>query len=289
METWKSINLSTISPLLALSLSTSQWNLEALPGNLLATNVSLHDVQAHNTSLLPVWAFPDGCKTTDLDISYPSTHNYTTVINTTHTPFCPALRRCSDNSTQQPACLSLLTGTGKRTTGPLHTPTVALAHILSTLVTLLSLLAMGCSKSKLDAADLDAPPRANGLASSDLRSTYNPPNPPPSKSKHHPPVPAPAPLPAAKAKEIAHCTELLRQMYGLELLVWAATDNVSADEREKAELARQREKADALFGEVSRIVAVWCGSGVARGYFNEAERRYVREIGEAVERYGRGR
>lgn len=95
-------------------------------------------------------------------------------------------------------------------------------------------------------------------------------------------MPVAAPPDEDKAREIAHCADLLREMYKLDLLTWAKEENVG---QERAEQDKHKQKADMLFDEIRRIVHKWKAARL--GYFTEEEQGYVDEIYTAIQNYDR--
>ncbi|KAF2473740.1 uncharacterized protein BDR25DRAFT_341025 [Lindgomyces ingoldianus] len=274
MEGWKFVNYSSLSPLVALSLTTERWGLEPLPGNLRASYGYLDDLRGRNDTSLSAWKFSYGCATTKNDLiyeigGYSVASNYSTV--SVSDQFCSKPQRCG-----QSTCINLIEGIGKTTAGPAKSNILKLSYGISALITILSGIIMGCFSSKV--VEPDEQPRPVRPIDK-VERTYNPPA---KTQKSKDPYFVSAPPEADKAKEIAHCADLLRQMYSLDILIWTAEDNVGS---ERAEQARQMEKADALYNEIQRIVNGW--RDVSLGYFSGDERKYVHEICTAMDKYGR--
>ncbi|KUJ12157.1 uncharacterized protein LY89DRAFT_722521 [Mollisia scopiformis] len=147
---------------------------------------------------------------------------------------------------------------------------------------------MGCGPSR--------PPPENGFQLDDKRAVFRP---PPSPSTPAPemkkffasatasrssrrPEQAPAQYTSQnRAKEVARCAALLREMYTLDLEIWAM-GNAHVEDVPERELKKR--KANALFGEVRRCVEGWKGSKGA-GWEGE-EWRCVEDICEVVEQHG---
>lgn len=147
---------------------------------------------------------------------------------------------------------------------------------------------MGCGLSR--------PPPENGFQLDDKRAVFRPPpdpengpemkkffsssrdKAPKSKRPEHAP---PQFSSQNKAKEVARCAALLREMYSLDLEIWAMEE---AHEDDVPEREQKKKKADALFAEIRRIVGSWRASG-GWGWEKE-EWKCVEDICEVVDQHG---
>ena len=84
------------------------------------------------------------------------------------------------------------------------------------------------------------------------------------------------------AKEAARCSALLRQMYALELNIWAMGENIADDMPERQGLKR---RANAIFTEIREIVSSWRSVTAMAGWSIEEE-KFVREICNYIDERG---
>ncbi|KAF2737636.1 hypothetical protein EJ04DRAFT_510085 [Polyplosphaeria fusca] len=165
---------------------------------------------------------------------------------------------------------------GRNTTGPAKSDIVGLAHGTAVLIVIFTTIIMGWLSSMVDRLELKAPRRAPGPQPMEIRETHHPPAPKKTETRARPVVTTPSD--EEKSRDIAYCTDLLRQMYRLELDIWAAQDNVGVDAN--GECRRLRERSDALYREIARIVGGW--RLIPAGYFSTEEQLYVNEICTAM-------
>ena len=90
----------------------------------------------------------------------------------------------------------------------------------------------------------------------------------------------PAKTSAHKAKEIAQCSGLLREMYALDLIIWGM-ENCVPSEVPKREMRKQ--KANALFAEIRRIVHGWKSATNVR--WSNEERQNIEEICRFIDQH----
>ncbi|KAE8452973.1 hypothetical protein EG329_012160 [Mollisiaceae sp. DMI_Dod_QoI] len=147
---------------------------------------------------------------------------------------------------------------------------------------------MGCGPSR--------PPPENGFRLDDKRAVFRPPPQPEDEdpkdmkkffsssssrdkvsTAKRPEQAPPQYTSQNKAKEVARCAALLREMYGLDLEIWAMEE---AHEDDLPEREHKKQKADALFAEIRRIVGTWRASG---GWgWEQDEWKCVQDICEVV-------
>lgn len=281
MEGWKFIDYTQISPLAALSITTDRWGLEQFPSNLRVTRAHIPDLVAQNISHFSAWEFLYGCNLTSERWTYKkapgTTATQVSVFDVTR-PICAKPRNCAQ-AAEGPACISLIEGIGRTKVGS-H-DIVPLVHGITVVIVIVSTLIMGWFKAKLEKLEAKFPARLDGITDQDLNRHYNPPIQQPNGNIAEPIV---APPNEEKAKEIAHCADLLRQMYSLDMEAWAMENNhmtVEATERQR----QKKDKANALHREIWRIVFTW--KVAAPGYFTAEEVIYVTEICTAMENYQR--
>jgi len=89
--------------------------------------------------------------------------------------------------------------------------------------------------------------------------------------------------PANMAKDVIRCSDLLRQMYALDIHVWGMEECVPEEIPKREE---EKRRANALFGEITRTVDTWrLTSGIR---WSDEERKHVENIGKYVDSH-RGR
>jgi hypothetical protein len=273
MEAWKFFNYSNLSPVYALSFTAERWGLEPFPGNLVATTGYLYWQDT-----VPVWTLPYSCPSSN-DSSFLDYYYYTTVVNDTYDDviyisefdnICAEPQPCADSG-----CLILIEGIGKNTTGPANSSIVGLSHGITLLLIIAiakAITTMGCGASRLLGLGPPLPPSAIELAPR-LRRYHNP---PPQQSQRLYPLSTAA----DKAKEVARCSELLRQMYALDLKIWGMEDCVAEEIPMRQEMMR---RANALFAEINRIVHAWRSRD--DGKWSREERLHIEEIYRLVNRH----
>ena len=94
-----------------------------------------------------------------------------------------------------------------------------------------------------------------------------------------PSLPPQAVISSKVASEVAHCSTLVRQMYGLDLEIYGLGSVVDAEIEVRE---TKKRKADALFTEIRRIALIWRANP---GRFSDAEREYVDEISQFVDKH----
>jgi len=183
--------------------------------------------------------------------------------------------------------INSLNFTGATHAGPSHTNIVVLTHGISGLLTVLFAgIIMGCFFSK--SAKNSKPSREDAVQPTDLEGVYNPTRvPDPFQSARRPVLQPPlaSTSSADKAKEIAHCADLLRQMYRLDIEIWGMS-HVKEEEGLRDRQAKQ-EKADALYAEVRRIIEGLRATADYADAFTEKEREYIISITKQLHDYGR--
>jgi hypothetical protein len=297
MEAWNFVNFSSLSPVFALSLTTEQWGLEPFPGNLVAIPGYWQDIQGSNNTVETAWTLPYSCPSSNssnncayndwVNIDYCAC--YDSVTNTSFCAYddwvsgfcacydnvtsiyassniCPGPEPCADSG-----CMILIEGIGKTTTGPANSSIVGLSYGISFLLVYITVsIIMGCSSSSL----LDPSPPPTRLALEDVRQYVNPPPQPEKISKVR------AAAAANTAKEVARCSDLLRQMYALDLVIWGMEDNIAEDIPKREDMKR---RANALFAEICRIVHTWKSRPGAS--WSPEERQYIDEICRFVDQH----
>lgn len=276
MEAWKFVDYSSLSPVFALSLTTERWGLEPFPGNL----VAIRDYWKHiQTSKKTVQAFtlPYTCSDrpsdfsvdTDLDLINSGAYSYNISTNiSASADICTEYQSCEDSH-----CLVLIEGIGKTTTGPANSNIVGLAHGISFLLVITTIIAfiMGCWSSKLSVEDTPPLP-ATKVSQNAFGGRYNPP--PRQQNEGNERYAEQAATSANMAKEIARCSDLLRQMYKLDLQIWGMENCVAQEIPPREDMKR---RANALLAEVSRIVRNWKSTSSSAKWSDE-ERQHIKEI-----------
>lgn len=280
MEAWKFINYTSLSPLLALTFTTERWGLDPFPGNLVAISGTWEELKESNKTSEEAWTLPNLCpinNNSDIYFKYKNwiQHNR----NARHdkvgsispsSEICPKPQPCADSG-----CLILVEGVGKNTTGPANSDIVRLTLGISGLVviaiTVAILAIMGCCWSRW-CDMLESPPPPNPLNIRDLGQYVNPPR--PRGGTYEIQTAAPTNM----AKEVARCSDLLRQMYALELVIWGMEGAVAAEAPQRREKERM---VNALFAEVRGMLAMWkLGSG-----WSVEEEQHIEEIYKTVARH----
>jgi hypothetical protein len=85
-----------------------------------------------------------------------------------------------------------------------------------------------------------------------------------------------------KAEEVARCSKLLRQMYSLDLRIWGMQSAIGKKEIQEREDLKQ--KANALFSEVNRVVNGWSAT---HDKWSPEEQRTVRNIHRVLNEHER--
>jgi hypothetical protein len=282
MDAWKFVDYTNISPVFALGLTTEQWGLEPFPSNLVATSGYLKDIK-DSTGTDQAWKLPFSCSSGyslavyNTYYSYYSKYGIANAVNNfsinDSVDICSEPQPCADSG-----CVILIEGIGRASTGPANSNIVGLSYAISTLLTLLFafitiriVLIMGsCVSSQLDSEEGEDP-----ISKS---KKYNPPpSPEPPKNREYFP---PVQTSADKAKEIAQCSGLLREMYALDLIIWGMEGCVATEVQKREELKR---KANALFVEIKRIIRDWKMTTSVR--WTEEEWKQIEEIHGCVEQH----
>lgn len=273
MEAWKQVNYTELAPLVALSLTTSRWGLEILPGNIKATQGYFNKSSSHNVTALPAWNFTYGCAITELDLESDIRGYLLASSNSTvsaRDKICVKPTRCGGSD-----CINLVEGVGKTVTGPAHSDIFRLAHGVSALVSIAITIAMGCLQVvKGFVSGLfrdDPPPLPVDKYTATPKSDQN------SELKR-------IEVQETKAAEIVHCANLLREMYQSHYSLISLGDDQKKYVKERDELRRKR---DALYGEIDRIASAWKATSL--GYFTGEERKYVDEIYATIQSFNRER
>ena len=281
MEAWKFVNYSTLSPVFALSLTTERWGLEPFPGNLVAIPDYWKHIQTSNITVR-AWTLPYTCSenpsdfSINADLELINSGAYSDDISSNisaSTDICREYQSCEDSN-----CLVLIEGIGKTTTGPANSNIVGLAHGISFLLTIITIIAfiMGNGSSKASVIGTPPPPVTQV--------------PPGAFKRSHTPAPRrqhevkenyaeQAATSAKMAKEVARCSDLLRQMYKLDLQIWGMENCVVQEIPRREDMKR---KANALFAEVSRIVHDWNSTSSSARWWAE-EKQHIREICRLVD------
>jgi hypothetical protein len=263
MEAWKFINYSNLSPVLALSITAERWELGPFPCNLVATTKYWQDIESTDNTLWPVWTSPYGCLGSDndsfLDCDYYDPYDGSSVCDYNDDDGCVISLSASASICAKPqpcGCLILIEGILKNTTGPANSSIVPLSHGITFLFIIaltIATLAMGCISSILE-GPTPLPPASQARLNKEVRKYINPP--PPSRP-HQARVQTYAEKKATatnKALEVAQASELLREMYTLDLAIWGMEESVDDTMSEREEMER---KANALFAEIRRRVHAW--------------------------------
>lgn len=277
MEGWKFVDYTSLSPIVALSLTTDRWGLDPLPSNLRATNETIDDLIRRNRENIISWELTKGCQLPPNAWKYPGNIDTRKSFLPLTAPFCAEANSCKNTR----GCITLIEGIGKTTFGPRNTDIVQFTHGISFVIVVISTLIMGWFKRGREMIELKFPPKAEGIGDDDFKQLYNPPPPPQNATA---PTTIIAPPDDEKAKQIAHCAGLLRQMYSLDIAVWTM-DSKTMSEDARNRQSQKREKANALHREIWRIVFSW--KATEPGYFTQVEMVYVDEICKAMENYKR--
>jgi hypothetical protein len=284
MEAWKFVNYSSLSPVFALGFTTARWGLEPFPGNLVAISGE------YNDTIDFAWALPYSCDVNQTAVSsyYDCTGTDAECgdgesINTNLTTICDNPIPCANSG-----CLILIEGIGDTVTGPAHSHIVPLAYGISVLIVLITtfvlIFVMGCFSSKSDSEDTydtRYPPSRNipreRLAPVHLPQ-YNPPQAPLARIQKAPKWAELQATASSNSTEVARCADLLREMYGLELVIWGTQH---ANEEDIPEREAQKVKANALYAEILRLVRGW--NAVPRSQWKPAEWDCVEEINKVID------
>ncbi|KAF4625147.1 hypothetical protein G7Y89_g13022 [Cudoniella acicularis] len=245
------------------------------------------DIQSSNTSE-QAWTLPFSTCSSNTSLAiydsyYPeygtsarAVENGSTVILTIQeidyingsTDICSEPQPCADSG-----CYILIEGIGRNTTGPANSNIVALSYGITSLLLIITTatiaIIMGSCISQVNSKGGRDP---NPILNSRL---YNP---PPSrelpKSQQYFP---PARTSKHKAKEIAQCSDLLRKMYAVDLIVWSMEGCLPSEVPKREELKR---KANALFAEITRIIHGWKSTSSVR--WSAEERQHIEEISRSI-------
>jgi hypothetical protein len=278
MDAWKFVNYSSISPVYALSLTTEQWGLEPFPGNLVAIFGYWQDIEDSNDAAEPAWTVPYSCPSSNSSCPYDygcddwvdSCYDNVTYISASSN-ICPEPEPCADSG-----CIILIEGIGKTTTGPANSSIVGLSYGISFLLVLAITITiiMGCGTSSLSMLHPPPPQPQPRLAREHLRSYMNP---PPQREQLYA---ARAATAANMAREVVRCSDLLRQMYALDLVIWGMENCVTDEIPRREEMKR---KANALFAEIRRVVQTWRSKSDVR--WSAEERQHIEEICKFVDEH----
>jgi len=275
MEAWKFVDYSSLSPVFALSLTTERWGLEPFPGNLVAIRDYWKHIQTSNKTV-QAFTLPYTCSDrpsdfsvdTDLDLINSGAYSYNISTNiSASADICTEHQSCCEDS----HCLVLIEGIGKTTTGPANSNIVGLTHGISFLLVITTIIAfiMGCWLSKFEDTP---PPPATRVSRNAFKERHNPPPRPQNEGKER--YAEQAATSANTAKEIARCSDLLRQMYKLDLQIWGMENCVAQEIPAREDMKR---RANALLAEVSRIVHNWKSTSSSAKWSDE-ERQHIKEI-----------
>jgi len=316
MEAWKFLDYTSIDPLFALGFTTYRWGLEPFPGNLVAAT-------SHSSNNSIFLGLPYGCNNSILfgnDLWYSPSYHYdhwpdnepegwyqwyganNTFKSINEPSICrkPVSCEISPNA----SCWIVLEDIGISTTGPAKSHIVGLAHGISSLLVILSTIAiiMGCCFSSPEEDKeyemRDVTPRGedahngshNGLSPSHL-SQYNP---PPRLSTRGTPLAflrrdaskfgVLQVAPSGLNTEVMRCADLLREMYGLDMEIWAQEKAVGDGVRKRKE---NQIKANAIYAEIRRMVYAW--RDMPSGSQSQEVRKCIEEIAKVVDRHGERR
>jgi len=282
MEAWKFVKPAGLSPLFALGFTTKRWGLEPFPGNVVAISGYWKDIKDFNLTVESDGTLPYSCSDSEPS-SYYNTNdqNYDGLINISPaTSVCPKPQACPYSN-----CTILIEGIGRTITGPANSKIVGLSHGISFfLVCLITAAIMGCILSKQSSYE-DQPSASRPIP---LNSTHNPRGTAPEKGggygeravkqRYYAEQTATA---ANRAKQVARCSDLLRQMYELDLNIWALGDVIADDVPKREEM---KYKANALFAEIRRTIQnLRAESDV---YWPQEERQQIEEIWGVIAKYG---
>lgn len=300
MEHWKLVDLDSLSPIFALSITAQEWGLGDLPYNVIGVEgtwpylsgpPSPSREQQQNDSFIEVWQY------------YPE--DTSLFINATSiTPCIGSGQPLPD--TFRATCSWILEDIGRNTTTTTGSDITGLACGLSFLISLLlTALIMGCIVSKpheTETTPEDAESNNNSSSNTNnplglaIDQSYNPPAPavipPKNVVRRGPPISDMEKgfMETNATRDICRCTKLLRELYSLDLELWGMEGCVVDDGdggdvgTARAEGERQgtiEKRAEAIFEEV-RVIA----EGFHRGggvQWTEEERAYVDEIFRIVE------
>jgi len=287
MEAWKRIpDIENIQPVFALSITTERWGLERFPPNIIVTPADWNTI-VHSNSTTQAWTQPYSCHHS---ISNSSTYNATsydpeynhyknTLANASSDrtgglhysndrptldhniiTISPKLNICTTpQACPLSRCQIFIPGALKTRTGAKGTKLVPLAHGISAFFSILVLVTMGAfsflgrlkAKAKMEKEYPKARPKVVPVA--ETRGPHYNPRRPVDGQRPIPP-PSQAPTKANMANEVAKCSALLREMYGLDLIIYGMEKNV---DEEAPERIQRQIKANAIFAEIGRMVNGW--------------------------------
>lgn len=286
MEAWKFINYTSLSPVFALSLTTQRWGLEPFPGNVIAIANYLHDDTGSDISQRPAWKLPYTCSDSTSSLSLyenvafndgNNSNNNNTTISSNNSTICSRPQPCSDSG-----CLILIEGIGKTKAGPASSDILGLSYgITSVLVVIFNIVfitianKMGnCFSTSQKSIGTISDPE-NPALSDYLQKGYNPP--PQQQQIYAEQTPR---VPINMSGEVVRCSELLRAMYTLDLVIWGKGDCVIEEIPEREDM---KKRANALFSEIQRILYSWRTASDCR--WTVDERAHIEEIGRMVDQY----
>ncbi|KAK3386786.1 hypothetical protein B0H63DRAFT_468381 [Podospora didyma] len=255
MEAWKTGDPRLQQhPAAALSAATLRWGLAPFPHNLVAS----HNIDGWPNST----AYPCGDDLAQLCFERP--------------PTCQNL-----------TCLIVIENSGRNYTGPLESNIVVLAHSIVLVLIILTTAAVAMCL--------------------DLKTLFREPPRPPSRVLTPPQVQHPPPQPrgndleravarvylapwadryvelrpsfATRAEEVAHVSALLREMFALDLNIWALKR--SRQEKDLRKVQDMKQESNAIFTEVRRVVKDWA-ENEQPGSWTDEEKTQVDEIRQVV-------
>lgn len=280
MEAWKFINYSSLSPVHALSLTAGRWGLGPFPANLRATSGYWKTIVTLNGTT-EAWKLPYSCGQ-DPSIFSPSRKVESDFLSppstiSAKTNLCSKAEACPSSG-----CVILIEGIGKTRAGPAGSSIIGLTIGISVLLAIIitTAIIMGCSPSK-PSSYYETPVKlthiSGHLPPEGVRPYFNP-----------PPPPKPAVVeriaavhPANMARQVAQCSGLLRKMFKLDLEIWSMEGATDVG----PERTSKMREANALFGEVERMVQTWKHSTSTS--WSPEERGSILEICRVVEEHSK--
>ena len=239
MENWKSIDIGSVSPIYALSITTQEWGLEAFPSNLVGINGTWPAAASESS--------PNQNITTwnkfDREAS-PSRRKFT-ILNTF------TVRTCEASLPPWDDCYFILESVGRSTVGPRQSSIVHVAYGLSLLISLLlTAVIMGCmSSAPRLPLPRDQSTDKDGLDEA-IETAFNEPDLPPARRLRRIGRVERAYTESNVTRDIRRCTELLREMYSLDLEIWGMKGAVLEEEQRRIAL---EQRAEAVFSEVRQM------------------------------------
>ena len=172
-------------------------------------------------------------------------------------------------------CVILLDDIDRETAGSAHYSIIGLTQGISFLISLLTtiFITMGWFESKLKKKRA-----SDQQVATVIKGMYNPPGSTEKKKLFE--VNLEEEYNAAK--DVAHCSQLLRQMYTLDFAIWGMEDCSAAEIPQREEM---KDRANVLFEEIRDIVQNWKSPGGLGSVWTADEKELVDEISKEVCKY----